>query len=204
MRTLTYVVAVSLDGFVCAPDGSFDFFPDGVGDTGEFTFRELPELIPTHLREHFGIDALNKRFDTMLQGRGSYQVALDVGITRPYAHMREYVFSHTLPQDVDPHVTVVSTDPVATVRELKREENGLDVCLVGGPTIAGALLPEIDEILLKRYPVVAGAGKPVFHGAFTPTAFERARSIVFDSGADYTFFTRPGHPSQRMHPVGRS
>lgn len=192
MRTLTYFVAVSLDGFVCAPDGSFDFFPGGdePGDTGEYLFREFPELVPAHVREHVGVDAPNKHFDTMLQGRGSYQVALDVGITRPYAHMREYVFSSTLPRDVDPHVTVVSSDPPAAVRELKREEGGLDICLVGGPTIAGELLPEIDELVLKRYPVVAGAGKPVFQGAFTPTAFTRGRSITFDSGADYTFFTR--------------
>ena len=151
---------------------------------------EFPELTPTHIREHFGIQAPNKHFDTMLQGRGSYQVVLDAGLTRPYAHMREYVFSSTLPHDVDPHVSVVAGDPVATVRELKQEKSALDICLVGGPTIAGALLPEIDTLLLKRYPVVAGAGKPVFQGAFTPTAFERTQSVAFDSGADYTFFTR--------------
>lgn len=190
MRTLTYFVAVSLDGFVCAPDGSFDFFPDGADDTGEFLFREFPESIPTHVREHVGIDAPNKHFDTMLQGRGSYQVALDTGISRPYAHMREYVFSRTLPRDVDPNVTVVSSDPAATVRELKREKSGLGICLLGGPTIAGALLPQIDRLVLKRYPVVAGAGTPLFRSSFTPTAFARERSITFDSGADYTFFTR--------------
>ena len=196
MRTLTYVVAVSLDGFVCAPDGSFDFFPGGqeIGDTGEYIFGEFPELTPTHIREHFGIQAPNKHFDTMLQGRGSYQVALDAGLTRPYAHMREYVFSSTLPHDVDPHVDVVAGDPVTTVRELKQEKSELDICLVGGPTIAGTLLPEIDTLLLKRYPVVAGAGKPVFQGTFTPTAFERTQSVVFDSGADYTFFTRTSGP----------
>src|SRR5699024_7542900 len=144
-----------------------------------------------HTSLHSSPTRRSSDLDTMLQGRGSYQVALDAGLTRPYAHMREYVFSSTLPHDVDPHVSVVAGDPVATVRELKQEKSALDICLVGGPTIAGALLPEIDTLLLKRYPVVAGAGKPVFQGAFTPPAFERTQSVALDSGADYSFFTRP-------------
>ncbi|RKS04594.1 dihydrofolate reductase [Nocardiopsis sp. Huas11] len=189
MRTLTYFVAVSLDGFVCAPDGSFDFFPNA-DDCGEFLLREYPELVPTHIRARIGLDRPNQTFDTMLQGRGSYQVALDEGITSPYAHMRQYVLSRTLAKDTDPDVTVVDSDPLALVRELKREESDLDLCLVGGPTAAGALLPEIDELMIKRYPVIAGAGRPFFDGAFAPAAFERVRSTVFDSGADYTLFRR--------------
>ncbi|KOX23615.1 dihydrofolate reductase family protein [Nocardiopsis sp. NRRL B-16309] len=190
MRTLTYVVAVSLDGFVCAPDGSFDFFPHSQ-ESGAYHAREIPELIPTHVRERLGVDAPNRRFDTMIQGRRSYQVALDEGVTSPYAHMRQYVLSRSLPHDTDPDVTVVGTDPLALVRALKREEGALGLCLVGGPTAAGVLLPEIDELMIKRYPVIAGAGRPFFDGAaFTPAAFERVRGTVLDDGADYTLFRR--------------
>lgn len=196
MRTLTYFVAVSLDGYVCAPDGSFDFFPvsdptGALGDNGEFHVSEYPELLPTVARKALGVDAPNKRFDTMLQGRGSYQVGLDAGLTSPYGHMREYVFSRTLPADIDPDVTVVAADPLDTVRELKREDRPLDICTVGGPTLAGYLLPEIDELMVKRYPVVAGAGKSFFEGAaFDPTAFERRGSTVFENGSDYTLYRR--------------
>ena len=130
--------------------------------------------MPTHVRAHFGLDAPNSRFDTMLQGRGSYELALREGITRPFAHMREFVFSRTLSADIDPTVTVVADDPLKTVRALKAEPGPLGICLVGGPSIAGLLLPEIDEILLKRYPVVAGSGKTLFEGAeYAPAAFER-------------------------------
>ena len=189
MRTLTYFVAVSLDGFVCAPDGSFDFFPHS-DESAAYHAREYPELLPTHIREHLGIEGPNQKFDTMVQGRKSYQVALDEGITSPYAHMRQYVLSRTLAKDTDPDVTIVDTDPLALVRALKQEKGELGVCMVGGPTAAGAVLPEIDELMIKRYPVIAGAGRPFFDGAFAPAAFERVRSTVLDSGADYTLFRR--------------
>ncbi|MGO2932029.1 dihydrofolate reductase family protein [Microbacterium sp.] len=188
MRTLTYVVGVSLDGYVCATDGSIDFFPEG--DT-DFHLLEIPEVVPTHVRAHFGLDAPNSRFDTMLQGRGSYELALREGITRPFAHMREFVFSRTLSADIDPTVTVVADDPLETVRTLKAEPGPLGICLVGGPSIAGLLLPEIDEILLKRYPVVAGSGKTLFEGAeYAPAAFERVDRHDIDGGGDYTLWRR--------------
>ncbi|MGO2862044.1 MAG: dihydrofolate reductase family protein [Brevibacterium sp.] len=188
MRTLTYVVAVSLDGFVCAPDGSIDFFPDGNID---FHINEIPELIPNHIRPALGLESPNRRFDTMLQGRGSYDIALREGITRPYAHMREYVFSRTLSPDIAPEVTIVHTDPLDTVRGLKAEDGPLGVCLVGGPTIAGLLLPEIDEILIKRYPVVAGAGRPMFEsGVLSPESFSRGQHHSYEDGSDYSWFHR--------------
>ncbi|WP_304451112.1 dihydrofolate reductase family protein [Nocardiopsis sp. YSL2] len=194
MRTLTYFVAVSLDGFVCAPDGTFDFFPQS-DESGAYHAREYPELIPTHVREQLGLDVPNQRFDTLLQGRGSYQVALDEGITSPYAHMRQYVLSRTLAKDTDPDVTIVDTDPLALVRALKRQEGDLGLCLVGGPTAAGVLLPEIDELMIKRYPVIAGAGRPFVDAAFAPAAFERVRSTVLGDGADYTLFRRTASPA---------
>ena len=199
MRKLTYFVAVSLDGYACAPDGSFDFFPGGdddgssgeLRDNGEFHVNEYPELLNTVARTHLGLDVPNKHFDTMLQGRGSYQIALDQGLTSPYGHMREYVYSRTLAAEVDPNVTVVATDPLRHVRELKKEEGDLGICTVGGPSIAGLLLPEIDELVIKRYPVVAGAGKSFFEGAaFDPAVFERMESSSFANGSDYTRFRR--------------
>ncbi|MBQ1084665.1 dihydrofolate reductase family protein [Nocardiopsis sp. B62] len=196
MRTLTYFVAVSIDGYACGPDNSHDFYeapdPGGeLGDNGQFHVDEYPELLPTVARDHLGLVVPNKHFDTMLQGRGSYEVALDEGVTSPYDHMRQIVFSRSLPTDVDPNVTVVATDPLETVRALKKEESPLGIVTVGGPAMAGYLLPEIDELVIKRYPVVAGNGRPLFEGAaFDPARFERLSSTTFRGGADYTLFRR--------------
>lgn len=190
MRTLTYFVATTIDAFACGPDGSYDFFPFAP-DTQEFVTERYPETLPTGVRRMLGIDDRpNQAFDAILQGRGSYQIALDEQVTSPYAHAEQYVFSTSLPADVDPAVTVVAEDPCGFVRDLKRKESGLGLCLLGGPDIAGVLLPEIDELLIKRYPIVAGSGKPLFRAGFEPRGFERVWSHAFDSGADYNLFRR--------------
>lgn len=100
------------------------------------------------------------------------------------------MYSRSLSKDVDPAVSVVDTDPLDHVRQLKQESSPLGLCLVGGAAIAGTLLPEIDELLIKRYPVIAGAGKPLFDTSFAPQEFERRWSRPFDSGADYTLFRK--------------
>jgi hypothetical protein len=48
-------------------------------------------------------------------------------------------------------VEIVADDVVGKVRELKREQ-GLDIYLCGGSKLAGELLDEIDELVLKTYP----------------------------------------------------
>ena len=114
-------------------------------------------------------------------GRATYEPALAVGITSPYAPLRQLVVSSTLPDVPDPEVELVRDDPVAAVRALKAEP-GRDILLVGGGQLAGALLAEIDELVVKLYPVVAGAGVPLFTAPFTPTALALTTSRVLERG----------------------
>ncbi|WP_335939140.1 dihydrofolate reductase family protein [Streptomyces sp. PTD5-9] len=196
MRKLVYYVAVTLDGRIAGPGGEYDFFPQGDERQAAAYFSWMntlyPETVPTAHRAAAGVaEAPNRRFDTVLMGLGSYRPALDHGITSPYAHLRQYVVSSTLDPEIDPAVTVVPGDPLALVRELKREEGAdLDIWLCGGGRLAGALLPEIDELLLKTYPVVAGAGVPVVDGVFDPTAFDVAERTAFPNGTTLTHLTR--------------
>jgi dihydrofolate reductase len=82
----------------------------------------------------------------------------------------------------DPGVTLVAGDPVGLVRRLKREP-GLDIWLCGGGHLAGQLLPELDELVLKQYPVIAGAGIPLFAGEFRPRGFDLADTTRFANGS---------------------
>jgi dihydrofolate reductase len=181
MRTLTYFVGTSLDGFIAGPDHSYDFFPVGP-DVLRWIADEYPETLPTHLHVPLGARAEFRHFDTVVMGRGTYLPGLAAGITSPYAHLRQLVVSSTLGGSPDPAVEVVSSDPLSRVRALKKEQ-GKGIYLAGGGKLAGALLPEIDSLVLKVYPVVAGNGIPLFHADFSPTQFTRVDSRLFDSGA---------------------
>ncbi|WP_280274817.1 dihydrofolate reductase family protein [Nocardia wallacei] len=190
MRKLVYYVGVSLDGYIAGPAGEIDFYP--VADDMSAWFNErYPEVVPTHIRPHVGlaVDAPNREWDTLIMGRGTYEPALSIGVASPYAHMKQYVVSGTLAPVDDPNVEVVDGDPVELVRRLKAEE-GRDIWLCGGGKLAGALVDEIDELIIKSYPVIAGAGVPVFGGNFRPTQFRPVRRQEFSNCAQVTWFTR--------------
>ncbi|WP_460404482.1 dihydrofolate reductase family protein [Actinophytocola sediminis] len=180
MRKLTYLIAMSIDGFIAGPGDEVDVYPTPEAYVGHLA-SEYPETLPTHVRPHLGIaDAPNTRFDTIVQGRTTYRAALDIGITSPFAHLRQYVVSSTL-DSPDPAVTVTA-DPVALVRSLKAEPDGLGIYLAGGAKLAGAVYAEIDEVIVKLYPIMLGRGVPMIAGDFDVTAFERTDVTTFDSG----------------------
>ncbi|MFD0574702.1 dihydrofolate reductase family protein [Kitasatospora gansuensis] len=155
MRKLTYFVGTTIDGFIAAPDGDFDFFaPCLTGDYLPQLAAEYPETLPTMGRAAFGVaDAPNSRFDTVLMGRGTYGPGLAVGLDNPYAHLRQVVFSRSLTAGQDQAVEITAEDPAVVVRKLKQED-GLGIWLCGGADLAGQLLPEIDELIIKQYPIV--------------------------------------------------
>ncbi|GAA3110078.1 dihydrofolate reductase family protein [Streptosporangium carneum] len=188
MRKLVYYVGVSIDGCIAGPGGEFDFYPLG-DDMAAWITADYPETVPVHIRSQIGLDAPNNRFDTVLMGRGTYQPALDAGVASPYPHLRQYVVSTTIGEIADPGVDLVTGDPAGLVRRLK-EEDGMDIWLCGGGKLAGALLEEIDELIVKSYPVVAGAGLPAFSGAFHPTSFTPTATRSFGNGATVTWYGR--------------
>jgi dihydrofolate reductase len=189
MRALTYYVGTSLDGFIAAPDGSFDVLPVGPAVL-EFIAAEFPETLPTHVRGALGVTAEGTRFDAVVMGRATYAPALDAGITSPYAHLSQYVVSSTLPPSPDPQVSVVPDDPVALVRRLKQQP-GSGVWLAGGGRLAGAVLDEIDEIVFKRYPVVLGAGIPALAAASPrPLPFAPTGTVALDDGTVVSTYVR--------------
>ena len=159
MRRLIYYVACSVDGFIARMDGSFDFaLPQGEHFVD--LIARYPETFPGHLRDMLGITAANQAFDAVLMGRTTYEVGLAIGVTNPYPHLQQYLFSRTLKHSPDSRVELVRTDPVSRVRALK-EDPGKDIWLCGGAQLAGAVFSEIDELILKINPVLLGSGIPL-------------------------------------------
>lgn len=195
MRKLTYLVASTIDGFIAGPDGDDPSGPDGFfvfeGEHMQSIFDDWPDIVPGPARKALGIDPPNQVFDTVVEGRGSYNLGLQIGVTDAYPHLRHYVFSRTMTESPDENVHIVSGDPVAKVRELKAQE-GLGIWLVGGGKLADALRPEIDEIIVKLHPVIAGDGIPMFGGAFDPQRFDLTHAQTFASGVMHLTYTKRG------------
>ncbi|MEV7372652.1 dihydrofolate reductase [Streptomyces sp. NPDC090301] len=191
MRKLTYFIACTIDGFIGDPKGdatSMYQFVDA--EFLEFLTGEYPETVSAQGREMLGIDGGNKRFDTVVQGLGSYQIALDMGITSPYGHLRELVATRSLAESPDANVELIADDLVGRIRELKAEDSPLDIWLCGGSVIAGELIEEIDELVIKTYPQVYGSGMPMFGADFEPRDFELNDLRVFGNGAFVRTYTR--------------
>ncbi|SIN41209.1 Dihydrofolate reductase [Micromonospora cremea] len=195
MRKLVYFVAATVDGFIAGPDGADPTGPGGFWPIPDDYLRHLisryPETLPGPARQAFGIDAEGSRFDTVLEGRHSYDLGLKAGVTDAYPHLRHLVFSRTLGESPDPAVEVRSGDPITTVRELKRYD-GKDIWVIGGGALAGALYPEIDELVVKLAPLTIGAGIPLFgrDAVFAPRTWQLTDHTVLDSGALFLTYGR--------------
>lgn len=188
MRALTYYVAMTIDGFIAGPDGSLDIFAVGE-DLVRWVVAEYPETLPTHVRTQLGVHAFSGKFDTVVQGRGSYLLASDAGLTSPFSHLRQYVVSGSASESPDPDVEIIADDVVDRIRELKQEE-GEGIYLAGGGRLAGSLLGEIDQLVVKVYPVVAGSGIPLFTADFSPTEFVLTGSHALNCGVVVLSYTR--------------
>lgn len=192
MRKLTYFIACSIDGFIGDPKGDATTMMAFVDEEFlAFLKEEYPETISAEGRTALGLgDLENRRFDTVVQGRVSYQLALDADVTSPYGHMREFVASRSLTESPDPNVELIAEDLVGRVRELKAEQGELGIWLCGGSQLAGELIDEIDELVIKTYPLVYGSGMPMFGSGFAADAFTLERVRTFGNGVLVRTYSR--------------
>ena len=180
MRELVYYVAVSLDGYIAAPDDSFDDFPMQ-GDHIDMILREYTDTIPTLGLRATGLTPDLSRFDTVLMGWNTYKAGGIHPPEGPYGHLKQYVFSRKH-SGVEAAVTLTGEDPVAVVRKLK-SERGSGIWLAGGGMLASAVAGEIDRLILKVNPILLGSGKRLFaERAYSPIRSRLVASTPFESG----------------------
>ncbi|MFL6076839.1 MAG: dihydrofolate reductase family protein [Mycobacteriales bacterium] len=122
--------------------------------------------------------------EAMLMGRTTYEYFVPAWsqATDPYARrvneMTKYVYSTTLAAADWNNTTVVATDPVAAVTELKKRDGG-DLMIYGYGRLARTLLEHglVDVLKFSVFPVLAGVGAPLFRpGEGIPLRLESART----------------------------
>lgn len=188
MRELVYYVAVSIDGYIAGPGGEFDAFL-AEGDHRDAINERFGETIPTDMAAVQGIPQDQGLFDTVLMGWNTYAVGLPYGVTNPYRHLEQIVFSRTKSAEGD-NLRVTDEDPVELVRRLK-EKPGRSIWLCGGGALAATLADEIDRLVLKRNPVLLGAGIPLFGSRpYTPELLAEVGTTAFRSGVVMSEYVR--------------
>ncbi len=156
MRSVTYSMNPSLDGYIVGPDGDFDWgLPDEVF---RFWIDEIRE-VDVHL--------LGRRlYETMLYWETADQDRSLDDSEREWAALwnplPKVVFSTTL-SAVEGHARL-ATGSVAQEIERLRAEPGDGEIAIGGATLAAeaAAADLIDEYRLMVYPVLVGGGIPFF------------------------------------------
>jgi dihydrofolate reductase len=162
MRAVRYNVVSSLDGYIAGPNGEYDWIPHD----------------PT-----VDFEAIFARFDTVLLGRGTYDLVRG-GPAPPWpAGTRVYVFSSTLRPENHPGVTVVG-DAAARVVAGLRAEPGRDIWLFGGGVLFGSLLSagQVDAVEVTVAPVLLGGGIPLLPPGSPRTLLALTDSHVYPSG----------------------
>jgi dihydrofolate reductase len=149
---------VSLDGVIQDPAGDEGFRVGGW--VGRITDRE--EVAKVTLDEALGAEAL-------LLGRRTYEWLAARWPSRSgeladrLNSLPKYVVSSTLQDPEWNNSTVLKGDAVNEVSKLKRELNG-EIVVPGSFQLLRTLIEHdlVDELRLKIYPVVLGAGERVF------------------------------------------
>lgn len=161
MRTLTYYVAASLDGYIAGPEGDVDWL-----------FHD----------QDYGYAAFMEGIDVVLMGTATYDFMLAHDLPA-YPDVDNYVFSRTLHAEDHPLVTIVPTDPVPFVAELKAR-TGRGIWLVGGGVLFRYLLDAdlVDAVDVAIHPILLGGGIPLLPERDRRAPLRFLGSTEYDTG----------------------
>jgi dihydrofolate reductase len=144
LRKIIAYLATSIDGFIARPDGAVDWLD-----------RPRP-------RGNYGMSAFLRSVDTLVMGRETYEIGLDLG-AGIWPGKRNIILSRTLAPGSIKGAIVESGD-AADLATGWRSEEGSDIWLMGGAVVFGEFLDAgaMDELIIHVVPVVIGSGIPLF------------------------------------------
>ncbi|RRS01567.1 dihydrofolate reductase family protein [Glycomyces terrestris] len=179
MRSVTYSMNVSLDGYIVGPDGSFQWTePDD-------------EVFRSHIEEvrHVGTYVIGRRlYETMRYWETVNDAELSAD-QRVWADLwnplPKVVFSRTLSEVGD--AARLASGSLAEEIERLRAEPGEGTVAVGGAELAAqaADLGLIDEYIVRIYPVLVGGGVPFFARNERFVGLELTATRTFPSNVVY-------------------
>jgi dihydrofolate reductase len=180
MRSVTYSMGVSLDGYIVGPDGDFGWtVPD----------EEVFRFVTDEIRE-VGVQLLGRRlYETMLYWETADQdpslAASELEWAAIWKPLPKVVFSTTLPA-VQGNARLASGGLAEEIERLRAEPAEGDIA-IGGATLAAEAAASglIDEYRARVYPVLVGGGIPFFPQRELRVDLELVETRTFSSRVVY-------------------
>ncbi|MFJ3100539.1 dihydrofolate reductase family protein [Streptomyces sp. NPDC086835] len=180
MRSVTYSMNVSLDGYIVGPDGDFDWSgPDE--EVFRFWIDEIREV---------GVHLMGRRlYETMLYWETAVQDPSlgdsELEWTALWNPLPKVVFSRTL-SEVRGNARLASGGLAEEIERLRVEPGEGDIA-IGGATLAAEAAASglIDEYRVMVYPVLVGGGTPFFPRRERRVDLELVETRTFGSGVVY-------------------
>jgi dihydrofolate reductase len=183
MRTLAITQNITVDG-------SIEFLGDWF-DPQEGAEQGNSDQVAESRRQ-------DERADALLLGRRTFedfrsywphQTDDPTGIAAYLNQVHKYVVSSTLQDPEWEPTAVLTSDPIAAVRELK-EQPGRDIVVTGSITLCHALIEAglVDEYRLFTYPVVQGRGRRLFPDGVEAPRLRLLDAQRFSNGVTYAAY----------------
>jgi dihydrofolate reductase len=180
VRSVTYSMGASVDGYIVGPDGSFDWAPPDK-EVFRFWIDDIREV---------GVHVMGRRlYETMLYWETADQ---DPSLgdaerewTALWKPLPKVVFSTTL-SAVQGNARLASGGLAEEIERL-RAEPGEGEIAIGGATLGAeaAALGLIDEYRVVVYPVLVGGGIPFFSRRERRVDLELVETRTFTKGVVY-------------------
>jgi len=180
LRSVTYSMGVSLDGYIVGPDGGFDWAPPDE-EVFRFWIDEIRQ-VAVHLMGR-------RLYETMLYWETADQdPSLDdaeLEWTALWRPLPKVVFSTTL-SAVQGTARLASGGLVEEIERLRAEPGEGDIAIGGGTLAAEAAGSGlIDEYRAMVYPVLVGGGIPFFPRRERRVELELIETRTFSSRVVY-------------------
>ena len=179
MRSVTFSMGVSLDGYIAASDGDISWTPPN------------DEVFRSHIDEVRGIGTYligRRLYETMLYWETADPATLDAARLEwkeLWNGLPKVVFTTTL-SAVQGNARLASGGLADEIERLRAEPGEGDIA-VGGAALAAeaAALDLIDEYRVRVYPVMLGGGTPFFPQRERRVNLELVEHRIFGSGVAY-------------------
>ena len=173
MHPIIYDVAVSADGFIAGPNADISAFPS----EGDVLSDYLARL---------------QSYKTVLMGRATYEFGYNYGLApgdNPYPWAESIVVSTGLSLPDGASVTQWRDLTDSALRELRQASDG-PIYLCGGGHLAAQLMNmgHIDQLRLKRAPILLGGGTPLFDGLIRRPRLTLSDQTDYGHGLIYQAF----------------